>query len=399
MLSAFAAAVNNDIRLRFRGISPPAFLDLLAHGCRDMSAHEAVLIEDADEILVGAVSDQGESLRHALQLLSNRQISRRQGQSSAYDRFLGQVFLQVSHELDAELGAHGAFYRDLPKLRIPPFTEMRRRMTEAGRTPSHARNDVTEVVKFMLADIAADPFDVAVMAAYDWDLGFDGQSAGVDALRLCAEWMASVADEASAPAGKVIERLTATPEGRASIYANLDKASLLRLILELIVQSHHEDVCLQSAAFLYFKTICTLGNDNECRQAAAEFWATRGIFRKLLSVHEFRLNKDDVGRWPPIEDRALYVWADEELEKPRSIATRLADRLSRSLEGCLPDANSCELGTIRALLHLGEQGRKNGLVQLGVMNTPYRVEGLRTSAPSPRNMSAQTPISLGRPAE
>src|SRR5207253_2150134 len=117
-------------------------------------------------------------------------------------------------------------YRDFPKVYVPAFTELRARMTAAGRGAAVSRTDVMGLIGFMLSaeGVAADSFDVAVMAAYDWSLGFNGQYAGVEAMRTCVQWMATRAEDGRAPSRLVVERLTQSKEGRESIYASLDEA-------------------------------------------------------------------------------------------------------------------------------------------------------------------------------
>jgi CheY-like chemotaxis protein len=368
LLGSFARAYNNRVD-PLPELSPSVFDQILLHLLRDKRAYDAICAEEADDFLQFAFSSDGDVARQKLQMLTNRVILSGPAADETSHPFAGQLFLQVSPEADARF-ASVPFYRDLPKVRIPSFAKMREEAEAEGRNDDGpARRDLFELVRIMLSvqGVVADPFDVAVMAAYDWGLGFQGRHSGVEALRACATWMKGEADESRAPPGAVIGVLMQEPKGRASIWAGIDRSNLLRLVLELQAQ-HHRDVCTQAAAFMYFKVLCTTGPEAVRRSECEAFWGKRGLFRKLKDRTAFP-GKLVEGAWPSVEDSLLYVWSDTRADKSKSVAARMAERVSASLKK--PTASSTNLDTIRALWPRHGGGRKPGIEQLGVLEKRF----------------------------
>jgi len=363
------------------------FSDVGRYGLATLKADDVVLIDDADRFLDHVLSLSGGDLRARLWSLQNEQVLVGSGPTPEPKEFRGRLLLCVTLDFHdkamKDRGEFAIFYSRIAKITLPTYAALRCAAAYSGVTRAHAaaRADLDGLIDLMLETgrVNVDGLDRAVMVAYDWDLGFNGRGAGVDGLRHCVDWLSEKAENGGVPPGIVAAKLTETPEGRVSVYSYLSEQDLLLYILERLAQEF-DGPCLQAAAFLYYKILCTTSQSVDRAEILSSFWANGRIFDSLayassdltLTLADNRSSRT----WPALTDVQLYNpgAANPAWNNAPDIAQRMQERLPSIIEAFSTNpASQNQKRLIDLWQTFSARGAKGGSRQLAVLDQPYRI--------------------------
>jgi CheY-like chemotaxis protein len=360
------------------------FLDL-----NKLGRGEARLLMDADDLVWEWVNSPETRLGQRLLEVNAGRIAASKNRT---DEFCGLVLVSITPETEARIlhngGAPSSLYNSLPRVTLPNY----------AATRAHMGPLVDLLLKS--SELRVDHLDRAVMAAYDWNLGFHGpsSSAAFAALRACIDWIGTQSESHDAPPGIVANELTQSPDGRRSVYARMEREALVLYILERLVRVHKEHAAQSAAAFLYYLVIATMrDSESERKTALARLWRQSGAFRILKQMGSSEVKPHMVeDAWPDrsgLTDASLYSarankntstlersTADKMLEllkgEFRHFFKRSAKRPATSRARAKKlRSGAKELGPVgRRILELLSKlkgsGRSDGARQLGVLDAP-----------------------------
>lgn len=353
----------------------------LRHGPRglgELDEGSALLLFGADDVIRKVCESPEVPLGQLLLQLNEGYLALDPEQAAT--KFGGLLLLSLTPSTaDAMRHAGGRpqqIFERFIKIELPPYQVTREAMP-----------DLVELV-LKMRGLRMGDLDRAVMAAYDWDLGFD-RFKGFAALRECVGWTHKQAGGAIVPEGLVADKLTQTPAGRNSVYGALGRDELLLYVVERVVREFKKDATQQVAAFLFYYIVCTLQADSKLgEKALARLWKAKdprgktraGAFEALRELGDEAVKAEvgkSKGRWPSLPLSALYSARafDSNGNPLRSTGEQMLEMLKgdfRHLFGDQPrERNALRAELAGRFAELKGTGRSRGRTQLGVLDYSY----------------------------
>lgn len=353
----------------------------LRHGPRDLAKLDegsALLLFGADDVIREVCESPEVPLGQLLLQLNEGYLTLDPEQ--AVKKFGGLLLLSVTPSTaDAMRHAGGRpqqIFERFIKIELPPY-----------RAAREAMPDLVELV-LKMRGLRIGDLDRALMAAYNWDLGFD-RFQGFAALRECVGWSHKQAGGAIVPDGLVADKLTQTAADRESVYRELNKDALLLYIVDRLVRVFKRETTQGVAAFLFYYIVCTLQAESSLgKEALARLWRAKaargstraGAFEALRELGDEPV-KSEIGKfkgnWPKLSLSALYsarAYASNG-ERQRSTGEQMLEMLKVDFRylfsGQSREGNALQAKLARRFAELKGAGRSRGNAQLGVLDFPY----------------------------
>lgn len=341
-----------------------------------LTSDDARLLLHANELVRDVVLSSEGTLGQRILLLRQRIITTSDDPRETGKPFRGLLILCVSQEFHKEMlaltGQPAHIYKAFPRIALPPYREVRR-----------AIGPLIDL-KLGMRGLGVDDLDRAVMAAYNWDLGFRGVTdrTGFAALEDCIDWASENADRNIVARGVIANELTQTDDGRKSVYSGLGRDTLLLYVFDRLIRVYKIDATLGAAAFLYYRTLCTLSGNNAEKQAVLEsFWKENGIFEglKVRGDKETKMKiGGSAGTWPvSLADDDLYRAKQANGgEREPTTASKMWDLLKNDFPRLLKDkephgSTPIEKRIIEQAKPLKHPGSGSGRKQLRVLDRSY----------------------------
>jgi hypothetical protein len=379
LAEAFGRAVNpSDVT----GLHVSQVYASLGHGGqRDLAKLDegsALLLYGADEVIRSVCDSPEIPLGQLLLQLNGGELALDAGQAST--KFGGLLLLSITPNTANAISRAGEqshrIFERLIRIELPSYLET-----------WHVTLELVDLM-LQMRGLRIDDLDRAVMAAYNWDLGFD-RFRGFAALRECVGWAHKQAGGTTVPNGLVADKLTETAVGRKSVYSSLGKDELLLYIFDRLVRVFKSESTQTVAAFLFYKTVCTLQAESPiAKKALARLWRAKtardntraGAFEALRELGDESVKAAIVkskGGWPDLSLSTLYSASAHvsEITRPRSTGEQMLEMLKSDFRYLFQDSPR-EKNALRAKLairfvDLKGGGRSRGRDQLGVLDYPY----------------------------